>query len=543
MATLKNTTINDTGYLEHASGSTAERPASPAYGMLRYNETLDVMEQYTTIGWVGIESPPTISSISGLINEDTDTTLTINGSGFKSGSIVYIEGPAVSGSRSLTTTFVSGNQLTANTNAATVNFTGGESWDLKVQNASGLSAVYESVGTVDRDPIWTTNAGTLDVIYDLDRLSYGYSLQASDPDGTSVTFSIVSGALPAGLTLNSSTGFISGTVGAVPSDTVYPFTVRATGGNSQYEDRSFSFVVKKPVVQTFSYTGSTTSFTTPSGVTKLDILVVGGGGGGGGISGGGGGGGVVYGTIPTSPGTTYPVYVGAGGSRANYPGPIGSPAENSYFSPSWVGLAGGQAGGWGTQYPGSPGGSGAGGCGSPATGGDGGSSTQPAYNPSYIPQMLGGYVNAGYPGASGGNNPGSNSTTGAGKYTGGGGGGAAAAGGHPSQTGPGNTTTNRIAGKKGGDGIAVSITGTPTYYGGGGGGGQHQSGYVTPVNYSQGGAGGGGRGAAPDFRLDPVASGEPGTAGTGGGAGGGQYIGSGTARAGTGGTGIVIVKY
>lgn len=46
MASLKNTIINDTGFLQLPSGTTAQRPASPANGMMRYNTTLNVVEMY-----------------------------------------------------------------------------------------------------------------------------------------------------------------------------------------------------------------------------------------------------------------------------------------------------------------------------------------------------------------------------------------------------------------------------------------------------------------------------------------------------------------
>ena len=44
MATLKNTTINDTGYIQIPIGSTAERPVTPLGGMMRYNTTLGYIE-------------------------------------------------------------------------------------------------------------------------------------------------------------------------------------------------------------------------------------------------------------------------------------------------------------------------------------------------------------------------------------------------------------------------------------------------------------------------------------------------------------------
>lgn len=51
MASFKNTMINDTGYLRLASGTLAQRPASPAVGMTRYNSTNKAFEFYDGSYW------------------------------------------------------------------------------------------------------------------------------------------------------------------------------------------------------------------------------------------------------------------------------------------------------------------------------------------------------------------------------------------------------------------------------------------------------------------------------------------------------------
>jgi hypothetical protein len=56
VATLKNTSINDTGYLGLPSGTTAQRPASPAIGYLRYNTTTSYIEGYFSGGWYNVAS-------------------------------------------------------------------------------------------------------------------------------------------------------------------------------------------------------------------------------------------------------------------------------------------------------------------------------------------------------------------------------------------------------------------------------------------------------------------------------------------------------
>jgi hypothetical protein len=319
------------------------------------------------------------------------------------------------------------------------------------------------------------------------------------------------------------------------------------------------------VVQMFTTTGPGT-FTVPSGITAVDVLVIGGGGAGGGIGGGGGGGGAVYRpALPVTPGGTVAYNIGTGGQARGYSSGNGSNGNPTTFG-ALTALGGGGGGGWAPGGTGLAGGSGGGGTSS----GAGGAATQPGQpNP--------GGINYGFPGAGGGNLGGSinNATTGVGTHTGGGGGGAGAAGGHPSNIGPGDTRSNGNAGRKGGDGLISSITGINQYYAGGGGGGSHVSGYQSPVDTAPGGLGGGGRGASFDFHYDsqigydfpatagqpteyntraattpgpvgwqPFGFGEPGRRNTGGGGGGGMHTGIGDdANGGGGGPGVIIVRY
>lgn len=51
MATLKNTTINDTSNLTLPSGNTAQRPSSPNNGEIRYNTDLNEVEIYVANAW------------------------------------------------------------------------------------------------------------------------------------------------------------------------------------------------------------------------------------------------------------------------------------------------------------------------------------------------------------------------------------------------------------------------------------------------------------------------------------------------------------
>lgn len=62
MATLKNTTINDTGFITYPLGNTVQRPASPASGMIRFNSTEGYYEGYNSITWVQLGETPIVTN-------------------------------------------------------------------------------------------------------------------------------------------------------------------------------------------------------------------------------------------------------------------------------------------------------------------------------------------------------------------------------------------------------------------------------------------------------------------------------------------------
>lgn len=98
----------------------------------------------------------------------------------------------------------------------------------------------------------------------------------------------------------------------------------------------------KEYAQTFNSSGT---WTCPVGTTSVDVFAVGGGGGGGGVyyattsgyavTGGGAGGKVVKKTVSVTPGTTYNIFVGAGGAGGfdTYSGQMGG---YSAFNPSYT---------------------------------------------------------------------------------------------------------------------------------------------------------------------------------------------------------------
>ena len=398
----------------------------------------------------------------------------------------------------------SGQGVTANRQATTLTYSGATQGWL-------VSSAGDSGPIVTPTITFTTASGSLGTI--------SGPTERADPNGNlspvtgtasfgTVSYSIQSGSLPGGLTLNSSTGAFVGTATEVGSDTTSNFTVRITiTETGTTSDRSFSITVG-PDREYISASGGTISttgdfkihkFTGPgtftvsavgnaAGSNTVDYMVVAGGGGGhtsgpGGAGGAGGAGGfrtssgAASGCYPTSPlgsGVSalpvsvqgYPITVGGGGNGAPVQNSSANPGSSSSFS-SITSAGGGRGSGHpgsGQAGTGASGGSGGGGGNDGVGTGGGGTGNSPPVSP---PQ--------GNPG--GGKPPGT---------TGGGGGGAGSAGGTNSAGSgtPSSITASNVTYSEGGTGCPSPAASGPSNSGDGGGGRNGQ--------FSSGGSGGSG---------------------------------------------------
>ena len=257
-------------------------------------------------------------------------------------------------------------------------------------------------------PTWVTAAGSLGTIFDQSRTGNTYTLSATDVQ--TVSYSVVSGALPTGMSLNSSSGVISGTPNAVGSNTTFNFTVAASDG-SLSTNRAFSITVNAPTI--ILYTSGSGTFTTFAGVNNFTATVSGGGGGGanancsGGRRASGGGGGAAQRQYNAqTPGTNYSYSVGGGGNATNIGNcvGIGGTGGASSFGP----IAGNGGGGGFAGTPaqgfvevGGTGGTGSGGD-TNQTGGTGGAAGNTAAGArTPLAAAVGSYGQGGTPGAVG----------------------------------------------------------------------------------------------------------------------------------------------
>ena len=238
--------ITDTGTegTRVALGTTAQRGSTT--GQIRFNSTTGLAEYYTGTVFKTIDSPPTVSSVGATNITDAQISsnydLSITGTNFQSGATVTFIGSDGTNYASPTVTVNSDTSISARVPTTVTN--ANEPFDVKVSNASGLSNTLADAFNVDSKPIWSTASGQVGgTIYENVAMS-NTTLTATDPEGDTIAYSIQSGALPTGISLNSSTGVLSGTpTASITSDTTSNFTVRATSGTNT-NDRSFNIVVK-----------------------------------------------------------------------------------------------------------------------------------------------------------------------------------------------------------------------------------------------------------------------------------------------------------
>lgn len=478
-------------------------------------------------------------------------TITITGSGFNNvgGNPSVIIGSTLAPS----STYISSTSITFTTPALSAG-----TYVVYVINADGGTATFLTGLSYSGTPTWTTTAGSLGSVGSAASVNISVAATGDTP----ITYAVKAGSsLPSGLSLNPSTGAITGTAPTVVNSTTYNFTLTAKDSQNQPTDRTFSIsVVLSP--------------------SSVDYLVVAGGGGGGGFyyAGGGAAGGLLTATGYSISAGTYTITVGNGGAAGGSSAKGGN-GQNSVFGSI-------------TAYGGGGGASG-------AAAGNGGSGGGGSSGGAYEAGGIGVYSGSSYISAARQGYNGGSASGGGASGAGGGGGGASAAGGNGNSnvsggaggigslitlttafagtatlnstttlnitavsageiqvgtqvtgtgipagayikslgTGTGGTGTYILSAAATATNTGVAITSSGRYFAGGGGGSCYQG------SAGDGGAGGGGTGASNSTSVVSVA----GAPNTGGGGGGGchdsgyGFPASGPAAAG--GSGVVIIRH
>ncbi len=223
--------------------STTERDAGIATekGSMIYNYTDGQIQFWTGYGWNTLSMIPEVDSVSPTtFDGDSGSTFTIFGKNFNSTTNVHFITNGGTAYAANTVVYINSSKLTATTGR---DFTVAEEpLDVKVTNSDGMTSTKENVIDCGGVPAWTSPSGSIGHWYEGSTVSYG--MTATDPDGGSITYSVQSGGLPSGISLNASTGVLTGTTPNVSSDTTSNFTLRATDNATNTADRAFSMQVK-----------------------------------------------------------------------------------------------------------------------------------------------------------------------------------------------------------------------------------------------------------------------------------------------------------
>lgn len=178
---------------------------------------------------------PTVASLSPNTITNAQTSITITGTNYVNGATVNAISTTGAIFTADTVTFNSATSITAQFTLATDG-----TYFIRVENPDGLAGRSSTaLLTVSDAPTWTTAAGSLGSMAAGDAANFTI---AATGDST-IAYSIASGALPGGLSLNTSTGAITGTESGATAETTYNFTARATDAEAQTADRAFSITV------------------------------------------------------------------------------------------------------------------------------------------------------------------------------------------------------------------------------------------------------------------------------------------------------------
>jgi hypothetical protein len=188
-----------------------------------------------------------ITSVTPTALNSIDDTTTIVGGNFASNVAVYfvgsdnVERAAKSIVRSSSSQLIVTRPDTFSTQLGTYKVVV-ENPGITRPTGSSLHILNNAI-TAGTTPNWTTGTTLSEIAKNI---AYTTTLVATDSEGTDIDYSIVSGTLPAGITLNNETGVLSGTYTGADFNTTN-LVIRAvdTGGNTV--DRTFRLFSLNPV--------------------------------------------------------------------------------------------------------------------------------------------------------------------------------------------------------------------------------------------------------------------------------------------------------
>ena len=205
-------------------------------------------------------APPTITTISPSSLPIVDDTATITGTNFPSDVSVRFRKSDDSTLVAPKST-VRGSSTSIIVTRPDTFATGDAPYDLIVTNpTTTLSTTLLNGVTAGSNPTWVTSTTLNNATKNS---AFSQTISATDPDGGTVSYSVVSGAFPTSITLNGSTGVISGTTADNAAN--YSIVIAATDSGGNTTNRTFT-------MQTLTAPGAPTVGTaTPLSPTSASV--------------------------------------------------------------------------------------------------------------------------------------------------------------------------------------------------------------------------------------------------------------------------------
>ena len=175
--------------------------------------------------------------------------ITLNGSGFVTGSQVFIDGYIVS-----VVTVNSSGQITFVSPAKASG-----SYEVRVVNPDGGIAASANNIQYSGVPVWSTSSGSIANVYEGATLNSTISASSD----SAITYSLISGVLPGNVALTGN--LISGSVGSVVGNTTYNFTIDAIDAELQNTSRNFNIGV---LVDSVSWSTPANNATITAGINS-----------------------------------------------------------------------------------------------------------------------------------------------------------------------------------------------------------------------------------------------------------------------------------
>ena len=240
------------GYANATTATTTVVASAPFQYVVVYgatsNDTLTF--QYKTVVSPASNSTsdlvigPRAISVSASSLKNIDDTTTITGQNFATNVAVAFTGTGYSSTAAKSIVRASSTSLVV---TRPDNFPPSSSpFTITVTNPGTVSPISSNVNilsnavTAGAAPVWSTAA----FLPTFTRaVAYSTTVVATDEAGSTITYSAVSGSLPTGLSLNSSTGVISGTPTTALTTT---YTIRATDQGGNFVDRAFTLTNAGP---------------------------------------------------------------------------------------------------------------------------------------------------------------------------------------------------------------------------------------------------------------------------------------------------------